>query len=848
MMITWLNDGWQLRSEELFIGPEMNVQVSGRAEGWMDVNVPCDVHVPLIENGIIKEPLEQDFYKDCRWVEDKSWWFKKEFDVRQMTGEYGKIDLVFESLDSEADIFLNGVHLGHHRSSFYPFRYNAKDQLVSGKNTLLVRVTSGLEHYSDLDAARLKKYEVWNGRDDDRGSWGDARRIFVRKAQYEYGWDHVPRLATCGIAGNVRLEFSKTLRFGAIHVATTQLSGQSATIAMTTELENFHSYRQQSAFLRFEISYEGKSVITLEKTVLLQSGINSVDMCCDIPDAKLWWPNGMGEQNLYTVEACVRADNQVITAKQMKFGIRTIQLDQSPINDKERFFAIEINGIRTYCKGADWVPADCIYSRVSDEKYEIILKDAANANFNMLRIWGGGIYEKEIFYEMCDQLGIMIWHDFMLSCAMYPDYLDWFRHEVEQEIEYQTKRLRNHPSIVIFCGNNENHWFMNKSWCDENNNPPAFFGGEACYNHIIPTIVQKNCPEIPYWRSSPYGGEDPNSGFEGDQHRWSESFMNKEMAVRISPEECDKTFSKFITEYGYIGPLSMESTLKYHAGESIVVGSSIWLQHTNRFEKEATLPAIRKHYSEKTNLSLEEHLLFAGLFQGTMYSYSLESIRFVENCWGSLFWDYNDSWGEVGWSIIDYYATRKIPYYFVKRAFSNKSLILREKEGTIKVLGVNDTACACNYDISYGYISFDGKNRMLREHHVELEPFSRKVVLEFDKGAEDCTLGCIVVLPKQSEMGILPAILRTNDVKDLCLPDANLAVKWTRLDDEVAEFMVASDVFAHAVHFNLGADIRLSDEYFDLLPGETRTVRLESVPKGFNKASMKPSSVQPRKA
>lgn len=207
MRMVNLNDGWRLRSEGLWVEAGQYAEVLSKTEGWMDVNVPCDVHLPLIENGLIQEPLEGENYKDCRWIEDRSWWFTREFELDVTPEAFDRVLLSFALLDSEADILLNDVYMGHHRSSFYPFEEDVKAYVRKGRNVIAVRLTSGLERYSEQDIAAFKKYDVWHARADDRGTWGDARRVFVRKAQYEYGWDHVPRLATCGILADVKIEF-----------------------------------------------------------------------------------------------------------------------------------------------------------------------------------------------------------------------------------------------------------------------------------------------------------------------------------------------------------------------------------------------------------------------------------------------------------------------------------------------------------------------------------------------------------------------------------------------------------------------------------------------------------------
>jgi len=836
-----LNNNWMLRGEGLHWGPEMLPAVMCRENGWMSADLPCDVHMPLIENNIIVEPLEADNCYKCEWIEQKSWWFKKVFTADERLLEADIAELTLESLDAEADIFLNGFHLGHHRSAFYAFTKDVGNYLNKGENTLIVRVSSGLERVTEMDIAEINKTigtEAGNGRMDR----GDKRRAFIRKPQYVYGWDWGPRVATCGIMKNVHIGAYDKLAVRGVHVVT-KSAAKDAELGFEIEVENLHPFSSMDANLKLEIFLKEEKVAEFEQEVFLRSGINYFNIDAVISDAKLWWPNGMGAQSLYDIRVSAASGQICGEFPVFKYGIRTLKLDLDKINANERLFAFEVNGVKAFCKGANWIPADSVYARVTDEKYDVLIREAKEANFTMLRVWGGGIYERDIFYEKCDEYGIMIWHDFMFACAMYPDNLEWFRNEVENEINYQTKRLRNHSSIVLWSGNNENTWGFDEWWNTDKKAP--LYGGAICYNEIAPRIVQNNCPGIPYWNSSPYGGEHPNGNEAGDRHHWHDCTMNPDMEKRIMPEEYDKVKSKFVSEYGYIGPCRKSSIIKYHGGASLDKDGMIWQHHNNTFEKKTVPAGIAKHYAEPDKLDIDEYLLYAGLCQGLMYGYSLEALRFKENCWGSLFWMYDDCWGEVGWTVIDYYLMRKPSFYYVKRAFAAKSLILREKDGLIKVMGVNDTAERVTFEAEYGYTTFDGKNKKCSKALIILEPYSRSIVLEFEKGWYDFTKGICYVMPVSGESDVLPATLRACEFRKLCISEAIVKVSDFRQDGNNVEFTVSSDAYAHAVHFGLDEEIHLSDEYFDLLPGENRRVKVYGygATGRLNSEEIKPKSV-----
>ncbi len=839
-----LNHNWMLRSEGLHWGPEMLPAVMSRENGWICAGLPCDVHMPLIDNNIIKEPLEADNCYESEWIEEKSWWFKKVFTADERLLEADISELTLESLDAEADIFLNGFHLGHHRSAFYEFTTDVGNYLKKGENILIVRVSSGLEHVKEQDIAAISECintEIINGRADR----GDKRRAFIRKPQYVYGWDWSPRTATCGIMKDVYIKAYKKLAVRGVHVVT-ESAAKDAELCFEIEVENLHPYSSMDADLKLEIFLGEEKVIDLKREVFLRSGLNYFSIDAVINDAMLWWPNGMGAQPLYGIRVSAASGQACDQYPVFRYGIRTLKLNLDKINANERLFAFEINRVKVFCKGADWIPADSIYARVSDEKYGMLIREAKEANINMLRIWGGGIYERDIFYDKCDEYGIMIWHDFMFACAMYPDNLEWFRNEVEKEIDYQTGRLRNHPSIVLWCGNNENTWGFDEWWNGDKKAP--FYGGAVCYNEIAPRIVRKNCGNIPYWNGSPYGGEHPNGNEAGDRHHWHDCTMNQDMEKRITPEEYDKVESKFVSEYGYIGPCRKSSKIKYHSGAPLDKNGGIWQLHNNVFEKKTVPAGIAKHYAEPDKLDIDDYLLYAGLCQGLMYSYSLEALRFKENCWGSLFWMYNDCWGETGWTIIDYYLMRKPSFYYVKRAFAAKSLILRGKDGVLKVMGVNDTAEAVAFEAEYGYMAFDGKDKKCSKALILLEPYSRNIVLEFVKGGYDLTKGICYVMPISGEIDVLPATFRAGDFRKLCIPEAIVTVSDLRQDEDNMIFKVCSDTYAHAVHFELDDDIHLSDEYFDLLPGENREVTVYGAADKLCAGDIRPKAIYNRES
>ena len=834
-MILSLDKNWLLRDAPLIWGVGEAPQIlskkgsmletgGGTGTGWLKTDLPCDVHMPLIEQGIIKDPVKADYCFESEWIEKRSWWFMRKIDSGEIDTECDLIELEIDSLDAEADVFFNGIHLGHHRSAHYPFKHDIKPTIVEGKNSLLVRVTSGLEHVSEADIAELG-WAVSCESDAHKGlRRGDKRRAFVRKPQYVYGWDWSPRIATVGIMKGARINCFNRIAVRGSCLSVVNIDNP-AKIKATVEVENLRHFVTIDADVKIELLFNGEKAVEAERTdLLLVSGINFVELELEVADAQLWWPNGMGSQPLYDVKITAESGN-TRSLSEYKFGIRTIELDTGRIDSENRRFRFLVNGKPLMCKGGDWIPADAVYARVTDEKYDALISEAKAANFTMLRVWGGGIYETDAFFEACDRYGILLWYDFMFSCSIYPDHLPWFQREVEKEIDYQTKRLRNHASLALWCGNNENQWIYK----DLSRSKLAYSYSKGfglyTYNQLAPVIIRKNCAHIPYWSSSPYGGEEPNANEVGDRHHWGDCMMNREMEKRITPEEYDKVESKFISEYGYPGPCPMKSIEEYFDGQPVDRQSTVWDMHNNTFEKHTVNAGIQKHYTDR-ELDWPEYILYASMVQSLMLNYSLEAIRSKPQCSGALFWMYNDCWGEVGWTIIDYYLRRKPSFYGVKRAFEPLKLILRKNGGSVAVTGCNDTVNEVTFSASAGWFPPDGTAPRVEIITVTIPAFFRGVVLELPitEGDADKELWAV----KPDDEAVRSAILRQNTMKALALPAGKLKTGLVTADADGILVCISAENFCHGVHFNLNMGIP-EDEYFDLLPGESRTIRIEGI-------------------
>lgn len=825
-----LSENWNLLEQPLCIGPEGAADVLRIREGWMDVpSVPSDVHTVLFQNGKIADPFVGDGTDQCLWVEKCAWWYKKVFTLSEEELSCAGVELFMETLDLHADIFVNGTHVGHHASAFYPFVKNIRPCLMAGENTLLVRLTTGLEHVTDEEAAPIRDFVACEWRSRRKGR-GEDRRTCLRKPQHVFGWDQSPRLATVCIAGDVRLDLLQEVVVRNVRVETLSLDAEGAKLLCEAEVESTERSYARECQAVFTFEKDGK--VLYEKTVsyLSQTGLNYLRFDFTLPDPELWWPNGYGAQPLYTAKVAAKGMNGTADEKSVTTGIRTVTLDQTPYKEGYRRYAFLVNGKRIYAKGMDFIQTNQIYAEVTGKDQEKLIRAAASADLNMLRFWDGNRYHEDYVYDLCDQNGILVYQNFMFACGAYPDHLDWFVHEVEKEAEYQLKRLRNHPCIALWCGNGECHGllrtFLGKDIFGEID-AETYPAGTRIYNEILPKLHHQLVASVGYQCCSPFGGFEKQEAEErGDRHYYPFLFLAPEkQQYRISVESFDPLNARFITESGVMGPPSAEAFARFLGGrEHYEADDEIYEHHRNTFERYAVRDGIYKHYTGERKLSFEEYCLYGGLFQGHMLSYASDHMRLMEECGGTLFWCFNDGFGEVGFSLMDHERNPKPAYYFLKRAYDRHRVILRRSGDRIEVWCGNDSAEEKQICLTCGYVSFEGICGETKEITAVLPAFSPEILLGTFAAAGDDHTGVFYAKDKTGSV----ATLRVDDFRNLSVPeDAGLSVTDAEKNGKSISFTVTAAKFAHAVHFGLPASYVFSDQYFDLLPGESRRIVLK---------------------
>lgn len=822
-----LNGPWELVERPLSCSPADATAVA-EAPALCATRVPGDVNDALVAAKILPEPLTAlNFRQASERVPARSWWYRRRFVLPQHAIAAEAAILSLDGLDIHADIWLNGTHLGHHDTAFRPFERDVRGLLrPHAENVLLVRLTTGRERVEGIaDFPLLAAVPLEGPRGyPDRGF---QQRIFLRKPAYTWGWDWSPYLPTCGITGACAIRFAERVEVEDVALSTTLDARGTATVSATVELRRHTLVSTAWATVRLRlVDEQGTAHETVARHVLVHSGLTQVRMALAVRRPKLWWPNGAGPQHRYRVEVQAELDDGTVAClSPFRWGLRTVELETAP-----GLFRFRVNGQPLFLQGGNWVPCDHLYGRTTPERLEHLVAEAAEAHFNCLRVWGGGRFELDAFFDACDSHGILLWHDFMSACAPLPAGDPAFAHTFLDEAAYQVRRLRNRACLALWCGNNEVAACYNWSKSLFDGHPdPAW----NLYFDALPRLVSQQAPHIPYWPTSPYGGPTSvNDLTVGDDHHWI--VMKPDRALWSHPEYWDKPeISIFNSEYGYGGPCCIESTRQYLGMDEPDLFGTVGREHTNTFYDIPRVSfSIDEHYGEAPDRPLDDYIRLGGLCQGLNLGYSLESLRANDRTWGGLFWMYNDAWGENGWTIVDYYLRRKIAYYGVKRALAPRRLVWRRggqafggNADEVLLVALNATGRRLRCSVEAGWIDYDGVHRATRDVRVDLPPFAKAIVARFSvPDADALRHGTFAAVPDARDMS--PATWRHGRYRDAPPPPAQPRVVSRRRVGDDLEVTVESATYAHAVSLGLGGDWRCSDAWFDLLPGERRKVRV----------------------
>lgn len=638
---------------------------------WSDAKVPGTVHQDLLNHNRIPNPFYGMNEEAVQWVENEDWMYRTSFvvDEQQLSRDAAVLEL--DGLDTYADVFLNGALILRSDNMFVGHKIEVKPVLRKGVNRLLVRFRSPVKEVLPQLQTNGFDYPASN----DHSPWRTS--VYTRKAPYSYGWDWGIRLATCGIWRPVRLVFSDVARIEDYYVCQDAVTQAKADVDNRLEINNVTS-STVSALLKVDYHYSDSDTKEIKKQIELRPGANTVSLPVSIEKPHLWMPNGWGEPSLYKFTASLSVDGVEIAKQERNVGLRTVRVVMDDDEHGKSFYFV-VNGKPMFAKGANFIPDDALLPNVTQERYKRIFEDVKAANMNMLRVWGGGIYEDDEFYDEADRNGILIWQDFMFACSSYP-HDPLFVGRVESEAEYNIKRLRGHASLAMWCGNNEIYEAMRYWGWQRKYSAEAFAGMERGYDvlfcGLLPKMVERLDNGRFYMHSSPYEANwgRPDSWKTADSHNWGTWHGRKPF------ESFDTDVPRFMSEYGFQTFPEMKTIRTFAEEKDFELESPVMNAHQKADIGNALIrQTMRLYYRVPEKF---EDLVYVGLvLQGQGMRHGIEAHRRNRPyCMGSLFWQLNDSWPVVSWSGIDYYGNWKALMYQSKRAFA-PILINAIKEG-----------------------------------------------------------------------------------------------------------------------------------------------------------------------
>ena len=789
-------------------------------------NVPGQIHDDLIREGKIENPFWRNNAEKCQWVENWTWVYRKSFTLPEGFSDKGTV-LRFDGIDTYSEIYLNGRKIGEvgvptTEDMFLPYEFPMEGWLLLGgrENVLEVRILPPTKQVEEK--VRQKVYST---------AFADKYRVYIRRMQCTFGWDWVNRFVTAGIWRSCSLVSCPDGRIGDEFYYTSSIAKNNASaegvVSVTTDVPE-----GKSGVLKVKLlDPSGKTVWNGETKV---SGKDTSSFSPVLKNPQLWWPNGAGEHPVYTLESDLYCDGTLADSQSKVTGIRTVTVEEIP--DKTgSSFTIIMNGKRVFAKGGNWVPADPFPSRITEEKYDRLTSEMVEAGGNMLRCWGGGIFEPEAFWENCDRKGIMVWQDFLMACGGYPETDPSFVELFRKETEANVKAIRNHPSLVVWCGDNE---------LSLNFNPSQMWPCRNMHEKVTAPMMAKLDPSRVFRLSSPLG-IDPattNSKFSGDGHLSGETddalftYGNYRDYRKIAG---DAVRGRFLSESAVAGAPPKRTLLKFMSPDDLSK-SEMFDYHTKDnpymaggrtlFGKEENL--ANGLYGTPDKDDVDRRIRQLEYVQYDFIRLSLESVRankFYSS--GIMFWMYNDCWPASGWSMVDWWGNRKASWY----AFaSGCRTLLASTQQTGEEL-----RWAVSNDDIFNDLSFEysvrvqdlssSSSKVLKDGKMKVEANSVKEVLNMpvSKAAKLADAGKMIVFELKRDGKVVDRSCWTSLLpSELKYPVVNLKSEVKGLGSKSGSVTVSADKWARVVTLDAEADFE--DNYFELLPGESRTLKWTS--------------------
>lgn len=794
---------------------------------WMTGIVPGTVHQDLIRHELLPDPFYGTNEKNIQWVENEDWEYRTSFLLTEEQLNRDGAQLIFEGLDTYADVYLNGSLLLKADNMFVGYTLPVKSILHKGENLLHIYFHSPIRQTLPQFESNGFNYPADNDHHEKHLS------VFTRKAPYSYGWDWGIRMVTSGVWRPVSLRFYDVATINDYHVKQLELTDHKAQLANEVQINSVLP-QQKTAELEVIVSLEGQKVSEIKEPIVLRPGINTFTLPIEITNPLRWMPNGWGKPILYDFSSRIICNRQVVAEQSHRIGLRTIKLVNEKDADGESFY-FEVNGIPMFAKGANYIPQDALLPNASPQRYETLFKDIKEANMNMVRVWGGGTYEDNRFYDLADENGILVWQDFMFACTPYPSNPTFLKN-VEAEACYNIRRLRNHASLVMWCGNNEilealKYWGYQKKYTSEIYQG-MLSGYDKLFRKLLPAKVKELDTDRFYMHSSPYLANwgRPESWGIGDSHNWGVWYGQKPF------ESLDTDIPRFMSEFGFQSFPEMKTIATFAAPEDYQIESEVMNSH----QKSSIGNALIRTYMERDFIVPEkfEDFVYVGLvLQGQGMRHGLEAHRRNRPyCMGTLYWQLNDSWPVVSWSSIDYYGNWKALHYQAKRAFAPIHINPVQQGDSLCVYLLSDRLDAMDQmTLEMQLIDFAGKQlrKSVLLKSVLVPANSSQCVYKLETNtwlsAEERRHAFIqVILKDKSGLIVDKAIHFLSKTKDLLLPQTKITYK-VKTQDGQCELTLHASHLAKDVFIEIPLQgARFSDNFFDLLPGQQKTVTITS--------------------
>lgn len=812
-----IHTGWQYQ------------QVNGKLKG--EASVPGTIHTDLYANNQIEDPFYRTNEKSLQWIDKEDWVYSTSFEITSQELKKENLVLSFAGLDTYGDVYFNDSLVLRANNMFRSWEISIKGLAHNGTNNIRIYFHSPIK--KGLEKLEASPYIYPAGNDQSElGGIGDKKvSIFTRKAGYHYGWDWGPRFVTSGIWRPVILKGWDQIRINNVFIKQPMVSAQAANLTAHVKVDVSEDFEGKVLLIDKDT---GDELAGIDGHFLKGSQLITIPFTIEHP--KLWWSSGLGEAHLYHFEVKVVESGSVVASQEIITGIRSLKL----VRDKDKVgesFYFELNGVPVFAKGANYIPNDNFLPRVSERDYEKVIADAVDANMNILRVWGGGIYENDYFYELCDKNGLLVWQDFMFACSMYPGDND-FLENVKKEAIDNVLRLRNHPCIALWCGNNEMNaaWHYHSKggwgWKDRYSNKQRDEIQQnylRLFHDILPKVVDLYTDGDDYWPSSPQAGyeDQKHAGYDntsGDMHYWG-------VWHGLHPfEDFDKYKARFMSEYGFQSFPDFETVKKYTQPQDYDIESEVMMAHQRSGIGNLR---IKKYmgWEYKVPQDFQQFLYLSQLLQARGITMAIEAHRrAMPYCMGTMYWQLNDCWPVASWSSTDYYHRWKALHYAVGKSYQSIILSGIEKKGDLMVYGVSDLLKDVSGVLKLTVLNFDGGILWERSEKVCLTQNTstlltrgdlQRVIGKSSKNSSVMKMELVVedtVVAKNLFYFVKP--------KDLDLPEPHLKKKI--ITEAGKSFMeLTCDKLVKNIFLSFeDQDIIFSDNYFDLLPGEIRKIEL----------------------